>query len=129
MDLRLLNLFKERLINPFRLPSKEEIKKQKEIEADVRNKIKAIAQEAKILFQDQRYSKLKDEFKKVYEQNIDILINYNEPQGGNLEHYALKMREYQMQLRILKQIFDTPQGFVESEKKIDNEGKNKNTNL
>lgn len=106
------------LTNPFQQRTKDQEKELREIENAVKRDIQAFAAEAKELFGDTRYQKLKNQFKKIYEQNIRLLVYFDEP-NGNLERYALKMREYQSQLRILKQIVDTPQGFVESEEKLE----------
>lgn len=103
--------------NPFGSSDIEEEQELKEIESSIKRNIKIFAEEAKELFSDQRYNRLKSEFKKIYDQNIKLLVYYNEP-NGDMNKYAYKMREFQMQLRILEQIFTTPEGFVESEKKI-----------
>mgnify|MGYP001569787012 CR=1 FL=1 len=122
-DLLLSNPFKNSRNNKNSSFVREKEKREKELEElenKVKRDIKIFAEEAKELFQDQRYTKLKNEFKKILEQNTKLLINYDES-NGDINKYVFKMRGFQMQLRILEQIFNTPEGFVTSNDRIGNE--------
>ena len=110
-----LNDVLKKLSNPFIKLDKSEEAQLKEIELSVKKDIKAFSQEAKELYQDQRYTKLKLEFKRIYEQNLKLIIYFD---SDTSEKYMMKMREYQIQLRVLKSIFDTPEGFIKKEEEI-----------
>lgn len=102
--------------NPFIQLTKEEQRELKSIEESVKKDIKSFSQEAKNLYDDERYSKLKNEFKRIYQQNINLIIYFD---TKDPQEYIMKMREYQIQLRTLKSIFDTPEGFIKKEESLD----------
>ena len=110
------------LQNPFKILSPEDKVNLKEIELSVKRDIRRFASNAKELFQDKRYLELKNEFKRIYEQQIRLLIYYDEPSGDPLR-FAMKVREFQIELRKLKSIFDTPEGFVKSEENMNKQEK------
>jgi len=107
--------------NPFKHLTHEEKVELNQIEASVKKDIKDFAVLAKELFDDSRYIKLKKEFHRVYEQTIRLMIYLD---TDNKDIYAFKMRELQIQLRTLKSIFDTPEGFVKSLENIENANQN-----
>lgn len=104
---------------PYQKLNEDEKIQFKEIELSVKRDIKEFSRLAKELFDDQRYQRLKLEFTRVYEQNMRLIIYFD---SDDTQKYLMKMREYQIQLRTLKSIFDTPEGFIKSadalEKKI-----------
>ena len=108
------------LTNPFKKLTKEEEQELKSLEADVKKDIKELAIVAKDLLQDERYKKLLNEYKKIYEQNVRLLIYFD---CDSIDKYVLSMRKFQMQLRHLDEIINTPKGFIESEKRMDKEKK------
>lgn len=116
-----LNDVLKKLSNPFIKLNQDEESQLKEIERSVKKDIKQFSQEAKELYQDQRYTKLKTEFKRIYEQNLKLIIYFD---SDTPERYIMKMREYQIQLRVLKSIFDTPEGFIKKDEEIETNKKN-----
>lgn len=110
-----------KLSNPFDLLSIDEKSVLKEVESSVKKDIKEFCREAKELYQDKRYEKLRNEFKKIYEQNLRLIIYFD---CEDVNKYLFKMREYQVQLRTLKSIFDTPEGFIKKDEEI-NDNKSK----
>lgn len=108
------------LNNPFKKLTVDEKQELKVIEQSVRNDIRRFSALAKELFTDNRYMELEKEFKKIYEQNLKLIIYFD---CDDPNKYIMKMRELQVQIRTLKNIFDTPEGFVKSEENI-----NKNDN-
>lgn len=110
-----------KLSNPFDLLSIDEKSVLKEMESSVKKDIKEFCREAKELYQDKRYEKLRNEFKKIYEQNLRLIIYFD---CEDVNKYLFKMREYQVQLRTLKSIFDTPEGFIKKDEEI-NDNKSK----
>ncbi len=111
----LTKIFKK-LSNPFNKLTDEEEDALLQVELSVKKDIKNLSLEARELFDDQRYQKLKKDFKDIYEANLRLIINYNcvEP-----DKYIMKMRELQVRLRTLKSIFDTPEGFIKRAEEID----------
>lgn len=107
----------KKLSNPFIKLTDNEKQELKKIEVSVKKDIKEFAQIAKELFQDERYAKLKKEFVRIYDQCINLLIYYD---CDDIQKYAFKMREYQIELRKLKSIFDTPEGFIREAEKMEN---------
>lgn len=110
-----------KLSNPFDLLNNDEKSVLKEMESSVKRDIKEFCREAKELYQDKRYEKLRNEFKKIYEQNLRLIIYFD---CEDVNKYLFKMREYQVQLRTLKSIFDTPEGFIKKDEEI-NDNKSK----
>lgn len=104
-----------KLSNPFISLDEREKQSLKEIELAVKQDIKEFSREAKELYQDQRYLKLKNEFKKIYEQNLRLIIYFD---CDDTNRFIMKIKEYQVQLRTLKSIFDTPEGFINKEEEI-----------
>jgi adenylate kinase family enzyme len=111
-----------KLSNPFIKLDKSEEEQLKEIELAVKRDIRQFSKEAKELYQDKRYEKLKNEFKSIYEQNLKLIIYYD---NEDIQKYAMKMRTLQIQLRTLQSIFNTPEGFIKKEEEIDRTIKNK----
>ena len=101
--------------NPFIKLTEDEKFQLKEIENSVKKDIKAFAVMAKELYADLRYQKLKKEFERVYQQCMNLIIYYD---TKDPQEYIMKMREYQIQARVLKSIFDTPEGFIKQEEKM-----------
>lgn len=101
---------------PYKKLTVEEEDVLKEIELSVKRDVKAFASLAKELYDDTRYKRLKDEFKKIYEQNMRVIVYFD---CDDPNKYLMKMREYQVQLRTLKSIFDTPEGFIKSEEALE----------
>ena len=105
----------QKLRNPFIKLTDEEKFVLKQKESEVKKDIKEFSGVAKELFGDARYKKLKDLFKDIYEQNMQLIIYFD---CDDTQKYIMKMREYQMQLRTLKSIFDTPEDFIKKEEEI-----------
>ncbi len=101
---------------PYKKLTPDEETQLKEIELSVKRDVKAFSGLAKELFDDLRYKKLKDEFKKVYEQNMRLIIYFD---CDDPNKYLMKMREYQVQLRTLKSIFEVPEGFIKSSEALE----------
>jgi len=101
--------------NPFIKLTEEEKFQLKEIENSVKKDIKAFAVIAKELYADSRYQKLKKEFERIYQQCVNLMIHYD---TKDPQEYIMKMREYQVQARVLKSIFDTPEGFIRQDEKV-----------
>lgn len=108
------------MANPFVKLTEEDKEDLKSIELSVKKDVREFSKEAKELYQDQRYLKLKNEFKKIYDQNMRLIIYFD---CDDTQRYLMKIREYQIQLRTLKSIFDTPEGFINKEEEM-----NANTN-
>lgn len=111
-----LNKVLAKLSNPFIKLEENEKESLRFIEQSVKKDIKEFSREAKEIYQDQRYIKLKNEFKKIYDNNIKLLLYFD---SEDMNKYAMKMREYQIQLRTLKSIFDTPEGFIKQDEALD----------
>ena len=111
-----LNNILKKMSNPFIKLSHEEEMDLKGIEQQVKKDVKAFSEEAKFLYQDNRYAKLKNEFKRIYEQNLKLIIHFD---CDDPHRFIMKIREYQIQLRTLKSIFDTPEGFIKKEEEMD----------
>ncbi len=113
-----LNEILSKARNPFIRLTLDEKTELKKVEGSVKRDIKAFSVEAKNLYDDHRYQKLKNEFKRIYQQNINLIIYFD---AKDAQEYIMKMREYQIQLRTLKSIFDTPEGFIKSEEALNKE--------
>lgn len=112
-----LNRILSKLSNPFIKLSDDESFKLKEIENSVKRDLKELSREAKELFQDQRYQKIKNDFDKIYNNNVKLMIDF---ECNDINTYFVKMHKYQIQLRTLKSIFDTPEALIRKEEEIDN---------
>jgi len=102
--------------SPFKKLTEEEKSSFKEMEQSVKKDIKEFSKLAKELYDDNRYKKLKIEFKRIYEQNLKLIIFFD---CDDPNKYLMKMRGYQIQLRTLKSIFDTPEGFIKSDEALE----------
>ena len=111
-----LNKILAKVRNPFIQLTQDEKVELKKIEESVKKDIKAFSREAKDLYDDARYQKLKNEFKRVYQHNMNLIIYFD---TKDPQEYIIKMREFQIQLRVLKSIFDTPEGFIKQEEALD----------
>ena len=101
--------------NPYKLPSEFDKKKQKEAEQAVKLDIISFSNIAKEMFQDERYGKLKDLFSNIIKTKMRLIIYYENPKQ---DEYNAKMREFQVELRTLMNILDTPQGFIGQAERI-----------
>ena len=117
-----LDAILKKMSNPFIKLNKQEELDLKSIELSVKKDVKEFSREAKELYQDQRYQKLKNEFKRIYEQNLRLIIYFD---CDDTQRFIMKIKEYQVQLRTLKSIFDTPEGFIKKEEEIETKDKNK----
>jgi len=102
--------------NPFKALTFEEKSALQEKEKEVKREIKELSIAAKGLFDDQRYKLLRKKFDRIYKDNLYELINYDceDPQK-----YAHVMMKLQTRLRTLKNIFDTPEGFIKAEEALE----------
>ena len=116
-----LNDILKKLPNPFIKLNKDEEASLKEIEKSVKADIKEFSRIAKELYQDQRYLKLKSEFKRIQDQNLRLMVYFD---CEDLNKFAMKMRTYQIQMRTLISIFDTPEGFIRKEEEMEQKAKN-----
>lgn len=105
-----------KLSNPFVKLTGDEQAALSQVELSVKKDIKRLSGEARELYDDQRYQGLKKEFKAIYDANLRLIINYD---CENPDKYIMKMREFQVQLRTLKSIFDTPEGFIKKDEEMD----------
>ena len=101
--------------NPYKLPTEFDKKKQKEAEQEVKRDIVNFSNIAKEMFQDERYARMKDLFSKVVKTKMRLIIYY---ENTNQDEYNAKMREFQVELRTLMNILDTPQGFIDQAERI-----------
>lgn len=95
--------------NPFRNLSAEEKKLQAQKEKEVIEGIKRIATICNDILLDQRYREFADLFRNIEQQLIELMIDCDEP---DRDKFFLKMKEYQMKLRIFKQMLKMPNEFV-----------------
>lgn len=114
---KLLNKMTAPLANPFKKVTADERVAMQEIELSVKKDIQIFSAMAKELFDDQRYIKLKNEFQRIYNQNLRLLI-YTDFKDLS------EVKKIQTQIVTLKNIFDTPEGFVKSAEAM-NANKNK----
>lgn len=101
--------------NPFRELSEEEKKSQKQKEKEVKEGIKRIAVICNDLLNDQRYKEFADIFREIEQQIDDLMIDCDEP---DRDKYFLKMHEYQLKLRIFKNILKMPHQFIAKAEEI-----------
>lgn len=101
--------------NPFRNLSAEEKKAQAKKEKEVIEGIKRIATICNDILSDQRYREFADLFKTIEQQIDDLMIDCDEP---DRDKFFLKMKEYQMKLRIFKQMLKMPHEFVAKAEEI-----------
>ena len=95
--------------NPFKNPTAEEKKLQAQKEKEVKEGIKRIAEVCNDILSDQRYREFADVFKGIEQQLIELMVDCDE---SDRDKFYLKIKEYQIKLRMFKQILKTPHEFV-----------------
>lgn len=81
----------------------------------VRKDLAQLAEMSAEMLQDQRYTKIRQLYQRILEQNMRLLIHYDPPNGvnaGRMEVYFDTMRKIQQQVRVLSQIVEMPKEFV-----------------
>ena len=110
----LLNALK-RKDNPFRELSREEKEKQRKQELEVKEGVKRMAIICNNMLNDQRYKEIAEIFKNIETQLTELMIDCDEP---DRDKFYLKLKEYQMKLRIFKKILQVPHDFVNEAQRI-----------
>ncbi len=110
----LLNFIK-RKDNPFRESTKEEREDQRKREVEVKEGVKRMAIICNDMLNDQRYKEIANIFKDIETQLTELMIDCDEP---DRDKFYLKLKEYQMKLRIFKKILQVPHDFVNEAQKI-----------
>lgn len=95
--------------NPFRNPTAQEKKEQDKKEREVKEGIKRIAAICNDILSDQRYREFAEVFKGIEQQITELMINCDE---ADRDKFYLKIKEYQIKLRMFGQILKTPHEFV-----------------
>ncbi len=95
--------------NPFREETKQGREDRKRREVEVKEGIKRLAVLCSDKLGDQRYKEIADVFHDIEGQLTQLLIDCDE---SDRDKYFLKMREYQMKLRIFRKILQVPHDFV-----------------
>lgn len=108
--------------NPFREETREERLKKKQKEIEVIEGVKRMGILCQKIVSDQRYLEFAEVFKRIEQNLLDLMVNCD---VDDRDKYFLKMREYQFKLRMFKQILRIPQEFIEEERKIQEEEKNR----
>ncbi len=101
--------------NPFRDLTAEERKEQIKKEKEVKEGIKRIATICNDILSDQRYKEFANIFESIEKQIDDLMIDCD---IEDRDKYFLKMREYQMKLRIFRNILKMPHQFIEKAAEI-----------
>lgn len=104
--------------NPFRDLSKEERLVQARKELELKEGIKRLALICNDILNDQRYREFADLFKSIEKQIDDLMIDCDEP---DRDKFYLKMKEYQIKLRMFSQILKMPHEFIAKADEIKNE--------
>ena len=102
--------------NPFRELSREEKIKQHQKEVEVIEGIKRLAIASNDMLMDQRYRELARVFQDVEKNIIDLMINCDEE---DRDKFFLKIKTYQVKLRVFSQILKVPHEFIEEHNKIE----------
>jgi hypothetical protein len=101
--------------NPFKELTPEEKKEQLEREKETKDGIKRLAIICNDLINDQRYREFADLFRMMEQNLIDLLIDNDEQ---DRDKFYLKQKEYQMKLRIFKNILKMPHQFIAKAEEI-----------
>ena len=102
--------------NPFRELSREEKIKQHQKEVEVIEGIKHLAIVSNDMLMDQRYRELARVFQDVEKNIIDLMINCDE---ADRDKFFLRIKEYQIKLRMFKQILKIPHEFIAEANKVE----------
>lgn len=96
--------------NPFKPLNAKEKADRVKLEKEVQEDILRLARICEDILRDQRYKEFADLFRSIENNVIDLMVSCDEK---DRDKFFLQIKEYQMKLRIFKNILKMPHDFIE----------------